>query len=92
MCLIVMFDISASKATAAEIGQKCAAAEKEVVKVDSRIQETTLSLSRYQRDSDCKYINTDLLRCSFLSLDGRSFLLRLASIGSCVCPGMDRNL
>lgn len=45
---------SASEDSAREIGQKCADAEKEVVKVDSRIQETSSTLSRYQRDRDGK--------------------------------------
>lgn len=42
------------KENAAETGQKCALAEKEVVKVDSRIHETSLSLAKYQRDRDSK--------------------------------------
>lgn len=42
------------KAAAAETGQKCSAAEKEVVKIDSRIQETSSSFSKYQRDRDAK--------------------------------------
>ncbi|KAG0587113.1 hypothetical protein KC19_2G141300 [Ceratodon purpureus] len=46
--------LGVSKANATETAQKCSNAEKEVVKVDSRIQETSSSLSKYQRDRDSK--------------------------------------
>jgi hypothetical protein len=56
MCkrLMAIFGTSSCKAAAAETGQKCSAAEKEVVKIDSRIQETSSSFSKYQRDRDGK--------------------------------------
>lgn len=63
ICLTAIFGVSVRKENAAETGQKCALAEKEVVKVDSRIHETSLSLAKYQRDRDCKII--DVILTSF---------------------------
>ena len=63
-----------SKNTAAEFTQRCSDAEKEVVKVASKMQETTTSLVKYRRDRDCKLLTANDMFYWFLfqsSLKGR---------------------
>lgn len=48
-----------SKNTAAEFAQRCSDAEKEVIKVTSKMQETTTNLLKYQRDRDCKLLTAN---------------------------------
>ena len=54
MVLIDIFDFRSSKKLANDYAQKSTEAEKEVVKLSSRTQETKSSLSKYQRDRDGK--------------------------------------